>query len=189
MFVHTLRKRIADRGVRSHLRAALRPRPIFRCRIELFADPALTVIRDNVPALDVPDWARWIASFGVRAQTNFQKADQRSVAGFRDENNERQRSWGIACKDESEFLRVFFGGRFRPERFTQTGKSVPIRGLRGPDVLDQSRFLASLGMTILRFGHLEESETKMDLGSIMWTPLLPSTSSVMWRSAETLASM
>jgi hypothetical protein len=31
--------------------------------------------------------------------------------------------------------------------------------------------------------------TKMDLGSIMWTPLLPSTSSVMWRSAATLESM
>src|SRR5580658_5060550 len=32
-------------------------------------------------------------------------------------------------------------------------------------------------------------ETKIDFGIIMWTPLLPSTSSVMWRSAATLASM
>ena len=64
-----------------------------------------------------------------------------------------------------------------------------IQGLREPDALDQSRFLASLGMTILRLGHLEEPETKMDFGIIMWTPLLPSTSSVMWRSAATLASM
>jgi hypothetical protein len=32
-------------------------------------------------------------------------------------------------------------------------------------------------------------ETKIDFGIIMWTPLLPSTSSVMWRSAATLESM
>src|SRR5258707_11181652 len=34
-----------------------------------------------------------------------------------------------------------------------------------------------------------DDPTKMDLGSVMWTPLLPSTSSVMWRSAATLESM
>jgi hypothetical protein len=32
-------------------------------------------------------------------------------------------------------------------------------------------------------------ETKIDFGIIIWTPLLPSTSSVMWRSAATLESM
>jgi len=38
-------------------------------------------------------------------------------------------------------------------------------------------------------GRLFSAPTKIALGSIMWTPLLPSTSCVMWRSAATLASM
>ena len=100
-FVHALRKRIADHGVGSHFGAALRFRPIFRGRIEPFADPALTMILCDVPAFDVSDRARRIASFSVRAQTNFQKTDQRSIAGFRDKNNEWQRPGSIACKDES----------------------------------------------------------------------------------------
>jgi hypothetical protein len=140
-----------------------------------------------VPAFEVPDGMRWIAAFGMAAQTNFQKADQRSVAGLGDENNLRQRSRGFACKNQSEFARMFFSGRFRPECLTHPGESGPIRELRGSDALDQSSFLASLGMT--GYVHLAAPETNKDLGSIMCTPLLPSTSSVMCRSAATLESM
>jgi hypothetical protein len=37
--------------------------------------------------------------------------------------------------------------------------------------------------------HFDEVGTKIAFGIIMWTPLLPSTSSVMLRSAETLDNM
>jgi len=134
----------------------------------------------NVPAFDVPDGARRIASFGMGTQAKFQKADQRSIAGFGDENNERQCSGTIACKNGSEFARVFLGGRFRPERLAQMSKRGSVRGLRGP----HTKIDLECGRV-----HFTAPETKMDLGSIMWTPLLPSTSSVMWRSAATLASM
>ena len=37
--------------------------------------------------------------------------------------------------------------------------------------------------------HFDDAGAKITFGIIMWTPLLPSTSSVMLRSAETLDSM
>ena len=136
--VHALRQLVADHGVRSHLRAALAPRPFFRGGQELFANPTLTIIPGNVPAFDVPDRARRIASFGMGAQAKFEKAGQRSIAGFGNENDEWQRSWSIARKDGGEFARVFFGGRFRPERLAQTGKRGLVRGLREPHMkIDQ----------------------------------------------------
>ncbi len=147
---------------------------------QLFANPTLTMFPGDVPAFDVPDRARRIASFRMGAQTKFEKAGQRAIAGFGDEDNERQRSWSIARKDGSEFARVFFGGGLRPERLAQTGKRGLVRGLREPHMkIDQHSGRV----------HFAAPGTKMDLGSIMWTPLLPSTSSVIWRSAATLESM
>ncbi len=72
-----------------------------------------------------------------------------------------------------------FRGRFFPENLLFAGASKE----------GKSRFLATLGMTNVVVGHFADPETKMDLEIIMWTPLFPSTSSVMCKSAATLESM
>ena len=64
------------------------------------------------------------------------------------------------------------------------------------DAATEERSFATLRMTRQwhasnegEMDHLADPETKMDLGIIMWTPLFPSTSSVMCKSAATLESM
>jgi len=109
-FVHALRKSIADYRVRSHLRATLASRPFLGGSQQAFANSPLPVTLRNVPALDVPHRAGRMASLGVRAQTGFQEADQRSVPLFRNEDDERQRSRRLASKNEFQFLRVLLDG-------------------------------------------------------------------------------
>ena len=73
----------------------------------------------HVPAFDVSDGVGWIAAIGMRTQTAFQKTDERSFSVFRDEDNQRQRSWRLSLQDEFQLSSVFFGRRFWPERREQ----------------------------------------------------------------------
>lgn len=113
-------------------------------------------------------------------QTAFQKPDERSLLVFCDENNQRQGPWRFARQDEFQLPRVFFGGRFRPKRCEQRRECAEIRRLREPHTGFHRESQRC---------HFAVPETKIALGIIMCTPLLPSTSSVMCKSAATLASM
>src|SRR5215469_6233538 len=114
--MHALRKLVIDHRIRSHLRASLALRPIFSRLQKAFADSLSAVPLSNVPAFDISDGARRIAAFGVGTEAAFQKGDERSVRVFRDENDQRQHSWGVSGQDEFQLPSMFFGGGFWPER-------------------------------------------------------------------------
>jgi len=89
--VCTLGQLILDDDIGSHLNAPVTARPILRIGKQHPAYSAVPVILDNVPALYVANWLRWVAAVRMRTQVDFQKTDHRSIAPFCHEDGQWHR--------------------------------------------------------------------------------------------------
>jgi hypothetical protein len=125
-FVDLLGERVGDGGVGGEFAAALGAGPVFGGAEECGADALAAVGIGDVPAFDVADRVRFVATFGVGAEADFEEARKSAVWSLSDEDHERQSCWWLASQNEGKLLRVFRGSGVWPESVSESGKGIEV---------------------------------------------------------------
>src|SRR5919201_997967 len=101
--VCALGRLVVDPRVRGDLRAALRTRPVLGCADEGPTDPATSMLRLDVPALDEAHWLAPVAAVRMGAESDLDQAYDLPVH-LGHEDYERHRAWRAACQDRACLL-------------------------------------------------------------------------------------
>lgn len=105
-FMGSMRLRIVDQRIGSHLSALVATGPILRCSDQLLAYPALPMGFHHVPAFDIADGFRGIATVGVRTQIHLHEPNQAAVIELRYQDRDRHGESGGPGQDLLYLLSV-----------------------------------------------------------------------------------
>ncbi len=132
--VRLLRYGIVNQCIGSHLNTSLASRPFFRRSRQLGSYPLPPIAFPDKPAFNEPDWEPRVAAVCMRAQSNFNEANQRTVLAFSHEDNERQRSDSFSAKNCRYLSRILLVNHVWPQLPAKLRKLLDIGRRRKSDV-------------------------------------------------------